>query len=756
MATLCANLKQLALPLALSMFLCAATSQVPAQASVEGEKLAVLPAAVDAAIAPAALTTEDLERRFYAKTYEGESAQKRLARLEISVFGELRQGRPESDRLHDLNNAVLEKERAALTAGAVGAAKLATRKPEGGKKKETYLTWYRKAGADIRLKRYHAAADELLEAIKLNPRFPNAYAYMGDVLLKLKDREGAKEAYKACFEVDPAGRYGRYGRAKLLGLAHQEAYQRTAPQDSPKVVERTINTINRQSNDLASRYQLEYHHSSLWKNTLASIAQRRLLEAANANHAARFTPLLLLLFAVYLVATGRRARLWDEGRALWFVAGAAVVVAPLAVVLLRDPALLFGRAGQVSILSPEVSGGDPLGALLGNTGRALGLYLWRGDPILRHNALLSYDAVLKSDNPAGRPAFDLLMAGPFLVGLGWCLWRWRRPAAAFLLLWQLVMLGPTLLAEDAPHFLRAAGILPGAVFFPAIGLAQLWAWPRLPAVVRRLAVVGLLAGSLALTIRDYRTYARQPDVAYLWESAAAELAGAARAAPEGTTVLIDRRFTEGWPSVPFLLHGRAFTPFDPAEPLPALAGPTTVFAWPYGALDFLPAAVTPPALVTVEPGPLARGDLEPEPYSLYTRYDILPGPAEAPPAANFDDRYGLRATATLAAPDALTVALEWTPGAAHAAGDAPPQVFVHVLGPEGMLAQYDGAIGGGLWPAAGWQPLLRIGERHTLALPRPFQPAQDRIEIGLYDPATGQRLPLIGAGGDVFVLTPGG
>jgi len=472
--------------------------------------------------------------------------------------------------------------------------------------------------------------------------------------------------------------------------------------------------------------------------------------------AARFTPLLLLLFAVYLVATGRRARLWDEGRALWFVAGAAVVVAPLAVVLLRDPSLLFGRAGQVSILSPEVSGGDPLGALLGNTGRTLGLYLWRGDAILRHNALLSYDAVLKSDNPAGRPVFDLLMAGPFLVGLGWCLWRWRRPAAAFLLLWQLVMLGPTLLAEDAPHFLRAAGILPGAVFFPAIGLAQLWAWPRLPAVARRLVVVALLAGSLALTIRDYRTYARQPDVVYLWESAAAELARAAHATPEGTTVLIDQRFTEGWPSIPFLLHGRAFTPFDPAEPLPATAGPTTIFAWPYGALDFLPATVTPPALVAIEPGPLARGDLEPEPYSLYTRYDILPGPAAAPPAANFDDRYGLSATATLAAPGALTVALEWTPGAAHAASDAPPQVFVHVLGPEGMLAQHDGAIGWGLWPAAGWQPLLRIGERHTLALPRPFQPAQDRIEIGLYDPATGQRLPLLGAGGDVFVLTPGG
>ncbi|MBP6789200.1 MAG: glycosyltransferase family 39 protein, partial [Candidatus Promineofilum sp.] len=282
--------------------------------------------------------------------------------------------------------------------------------------------------------------------------------------------------------------------------------------------------------------------------------------------AVRFTPLLLALFAVYLVATGRRARLWDNGRALWFVGGAALVVAPLAVVLLRQPELLLGRAGQVSILSPEVNGGEPLRALLGNVGRALGLYLWRGDAILRHNALLSYDVVLKSDNPAGRPLFDLFMAGPFLVGLGWCVWRWRRPAAAFLLLWQLVMLGPTILAEDAPHFLRAAGILPGAVFFPAIGLALLWQWPRLPALLRRAAVILLLAGSLALTVRDYARYAQQLDVAYLWESAAAELANAAQATPPETAVYLDRRFVEGWPSVTFLLGDRPVMPFDAANP----------------------------------------------------------------------------------------------------------------------------------------------------------------------------------------------
>ena len=476
--------------------------------------------------------------------------------------------------------------------------------------------------------------------------------------------------------------------------------------------------------------------------------------------AARFTPLLLGLFAIYLVATGRRARLWDGGRVLWFAGGAALAVAPLAVVLLGQPELLLGRAGQVSILSPAVSGGEPLRALLDNTGRALGLYLWRGDAILRHNALLGYDAVLKAANPAGRPLFDLFMAGPFLVGLGWCVWRWRRPAAAFLLLWQLVMLGPTILAEDAPHFLRAAGILPGAVFFPAIGLGLLWQWPRLPALTRRAAVVLLLAGSLALTIRDYSRYAQQPDVAYLWESAAAELAVAARAAPPDTTVYIDRRFVEGWPSVPFLLGDRPVTPFDAANPPAPLAGPAVVFAWPYDPLEPLAAAVVAPALVDVEPGPLARGDLEPQAYSLYTRYTITPGAAEHPPAANFDDHFWLNAaTTTHDAPDALTVALEWEANVARPADEPLPQLFIHVLGPEGVLAQHDGAIGHGLWPAAGWRPLLRVGERHTLALPRPFDPATDTVAAGLYDPTTGRRRPLRQAdgatAGDAFVLPAG-
>jgi 4-amino-4-deoxy-L-arabinose transferase-like glycosyltransferase len=195
---------------------------------------------------------------------------------------------------------------------------------------------------------------------------------------------------------------------------------------------------------------------------------------------ARLTPLLLVLLAAYLLLTGRGRRLWSEGRVLWFAAGTALVVLPLATVALGDPSILFGRAGQVSIFSPEVNGGDFWGTLARHTAEALGMTIWRGDAILRHNALLNYEAVLAVDDPAGRPVFDIFMAGPFLAGLGWCLWNWRRAPAAALLLWQAVMLLPTILAEDTPHFLRAAGVLPGMVFFPAIGLALLWNWARLP------------------------------------------------------------------------------------------------------------------------------------------------------------------------------------------------------------------------------------------------------------------------------------
>ena len=93
-----------------------------------------------------------------------------------------------------------------------------------------------------------------------------------------------------------------------------------------------------------------------------------------------------------------------------------------------------------------------------------------------------------------------------------------------------------------------------------------------------------------------------------------------------------------------------------------------------------------------------------------------------------------------------------------AAGGPLPSLFIHVLGPEGMAGQYDGPPGRGLWPPNQWREGLIVGERHALQLNRPFNPTTDTVQIGLYWPETGERLPVLDArgnpAGDAVIVTP--
>lgn len=473
--------------------------------------------------------------------------------------------------------------------------------------------------------------------------------------------------------------------------------------------------------------------------------------------AARLTPFILVAVAIYLLFTGRRARLWSSGRVLWFAAVAAVVVAPLAILALRDPSILLGRAGQVSVLSPGMGAADTLTTLWSQTGRALGMFLWRGDTILRHNALLDYAVnIQQRDTLQGRPVFDWFMAVPFLLGVGWCLWHWRRPAAATLLIWQVVMLGPTILAEDVPHFLRAGGLLPGLMLFPALGLTAIWQWAALPVWLRRGLVMVLLAGSIVLSARDYARYGPQPDVATMFEAAAAELATNAASDTANATVFIDQRFWEGWPSVPYLVGDSPVHLVAEDEATRVTAGDLVRYAWPYGSLAAVGQSVVPPATVRMTRGPLARGDLEPEAYSLYTRYAISPGepPGEPPagPTANFDNAFELRDAAVRtnpANPDGVNnimVDLTWDLPPGVASATALPSVFVHVLGMDGDMPQADATIAGGLWPLEFWQPGVAVVESHQLQLPEPLDPARHQVVVGLYWPDTGNRLPILDSG----------
>ena len=460
--------------------------------------------------------------------------------------------------------------------------------------------------------------------------------------------------------------------------------------------------------------------------------------------AVRFTPVIFVLLIIYLFATGRLRGVWPG--AAYFVAGTAVVLAPLLLLALDQPELLFGRLGQVSILSQAVNGGDLPRTLWRQIWQTLGLFFVTGDDIIRHN-------------PPGRPLFDLIMALPFMAGVIWCVKSWRRSPAMALLLWVGVMLAPTVLAEDAPHFLRAVGILPGVLFFAAIGLSLLWSWSRLPARLAHLLVIGLLIASLALTINDYfRVYSRQPVTAFWFDAAASDLADDINDEPAGRPVYVDRRFWRDWPSLRFLVDPEQPLAFYDTGDLAAdqVEQPAAIYAWPYDQLDQSARAIAGPALVSAQTGSLVQGDLEPEAYPLYVRYEATKAPDESI-LANFDNAIQLRgAEITPLDNGRLQVEIHWS--LESEAVDRSLIAFVHLMEQGNLIGQSDGVPGDGNWPAQWWRRGLTIVDTHELTPAVPYEEEKHQILIGLYEASTQELLPVLyedgASAGDAWLWQP--
>jgi hypothetical protein len=81
-------------------------------------------------------------------------------------------------------------------------------------------------------------------------------------------------------------------------------------------------------------------------------------------------------------------------------------------------------------------------------------------------------------------------------------------------------------------------------------------------------------------------------------------------------------------------------------------------------------------------------------------------------------------------------------------------IFIHVLNSEGsLISQADGVPYDGLYPLPNWRPGQLISDVRSLDIGSQAV----AVAIGLYDPATGQRLPAYDAGGqplpeDRFIL----
>jgi hypothetical protein len=177
-----------------------------------------------------------------------------------------------------------------------------------------------------------------------------------------------------------------------------------------------------------------------------------------AYTAARVLPGVFLLMVVYL-GVFHRPVLRERWRGVVMGAGVALLVAlPFFWYLRANPA-----ADQFEFLDfnrplAALESGDPQPAV--ETTRAtLGMFFVAGDPLM-------------FDNVPGRPVFDRVNGGLFVVGVLVALWRWRRPGYAFVLIWLVVGLIPGMLSQPAPNFYRTVLAQVVVFVFPALAVVE--------------------------------------------------------------------------------------------------------------------------------------------------------------------------------------------------------------------------------------------------------------------------------------------
>jgi hypothetical protein len=114
--------------------------------------------------------------------------------------------------------------------------------------------------------------------------------------------------------------------------------------------------------------------------------------------------------------------------------------------------------------------------------------------------------------------------------------------------------------------------------------------------------------------------------------------------------------------------------------------------------------------------------------------------------ANYGDLttlVGLDAAATLSPGQTLEATLYWR---AEAEFNQDYTAFVQLIGPDGLLyGQMDQTPGGGQFPTTGWASGEYLTDPYALTLAAEAPPGEYHLAIGMYNPATGHRLPVSGA-----------
>ena len=187
---------------------------------------------------------------------------------------------------------------------------------------------------------------------------------------------------------------------------------------------------------------------------------------------ARFVPVFILAFFVYLRLTGRGDRTeravgpfgslsaykFPVWALLVLLLGMVVVFAPVGIHFVFHPTDFFSRAQDTYFLSPALGQGNPWARLLQGALANLGAFGFTTDG----GALA---------NLKGRSLLEPVLAFLFWLGLLLSVCRANRPPYGFCALWWAILMIPIFLTPDRfPHFSRLLTVAPVTFLFTAIAL----------------------------------------------------------------------------------------------------------------------------------------------------------------------------------------------------------------------------------------------------------------------------------------------
>ncbi|MFN2136128.1 MAG: ArnT family glycosyltransferase [Candidatus Promineifilaceae bacterium] len=462
--------------------------------------------------------------------------------------------------------------------------------------------------------------------------------------------------------------------------------------------------------------------------------------------AARVAWLLFPFFLLYLALFHRSdfRRSWQPALAGLLLAG--LLVLPMFVYLAHNP-YAQTRLSMLDGTLAQLSSGE-LRPILTNALQAFLAFFWPG-----------YGDQFLAYNIPGRPVLDAFTAIFFLIGLIVSLRRWRQPANAFLLIWYVTGIIPSLVTGPTANTTRNLAALPAVYLLGAVGFlaAARWLAARLSWSRRTVLTIGALAWFgivLFVSARDYfGRWGESPEVRGAYQhTLIEELDYLQGHISEGQQVLLSSVYPGPAhdPSIALVVAGdgaRQWRWSDARYALVLPSGPDSVAAIP---------ASTPPhqafadVLEPQETVILRPDDRDPS-YTYYTLEgaSLAANPTKEP-LADFGAAIELLDAQWLAGPvspgnnaELLTVWRVTNPaniGPAHAPTFTTDAVFfTHLLDASGAIVSQRDALDAPSWSWHDGDIILQI---HQLPLGADLPAGAYEAFVGIYDRPTGERLPL--------------